>query len=132
MIILLGFYKRRPDLTWEQFSDHWRNVHGPLLRDTPQASRYIKRYVQHHLRPRNPPIPGAQSLEFDGFSEAWFESAEAREEMHRQTIFKDVMHPDELKFLDPAATRVSMVDVQYVQIAGQLPLSTEFSFGTFE
>src|SRR4051794_22365407 len=76
MIILLGFYKRRPDLTWEQFSDHWRNVHGPLLRDTPEASRYIKRYVQHHIRPRSPSLAGVGSLDFDGFSEAWFESAE--------------------------------------------------------
>jgi uncharacterized protein (TIGR02118 family) len=122
MIVLLGFYKRRPDLTWDQFSDHWRNVHGPLMRDTPEAARYIRRYVQHHIRP-NPLSPGVASLDFDGFSEAWFDSVESREKMHQQPIFKEIMYPDEAKFLDMTATRVSMIDAQFIQIGEAIVIS---------
>jgi hypothetical protein len=30
-IRILGFIKRRPDLTEEQFYEHWEKVHGPLV-----------------------------------------------------------------------------------------------------
>jgi uncharacterized protein (TIGR02118 family) len=128
MIILLGFYKRRPDLSWEQFSDHWRNVHGPLMRDTPESARYIRRYVQHHIRP-NTLSPNIAHLEFDGFSEAWFDSVEAREEMHRQSIFAEIMYPDEAKFLDMTATRYSMLDVQHTIIGAEAQPAPLWDFG---
>lgn len=116
MFIYLGFYKRKPGLSWEEFSRHWSEVHGPLLRDTPEFSRYIKRYVQHHLQPN--PAPGAQALEFDGFSEVWFESPEDRRKMWEQPLFKELMIPDEELFLDLSATRYSMTDNPIIQIAG--------------
>lgn len=28
---LIGFIKRRPDLTQEQFYNYWRNVHAPKI-----------------------------------------------------------------------------------------------------
>jgi uncharacterized protein (TIGR02118 family) len=114
MIVLLGFYKRRPDLTWEQFSHHWRNIHGPLLRDTPETAKYFRRYVQHHLRP-NPAYPDA-ALPFDGFSEVWFDSMDARKAMHNEPIYQRLMPADEAKFLDLTATRLHMIDSPVVQI----------------
>jgi hypothetical protein len=30
-IRIIGFIKRRPDLTEEQFYKHWENIHGPLV-----------------------------------------------------------------------------------------------------
>jgi EthD domain len=51
MLITLGFYKRKPGLTREQFSKHWREVHGPLIANDPILSKYLKRYVQHHCVP---------------------------------------------------------------------------------
>lgn len=114
MIVLLGFYKRRPDLSWDEFSHHWRNIHGPLLRDTPETARYIRRYVQHHLRP-NPAYPEA-ALPYDGFSEVWFDSMESRAEMHGQPRYQELMPADEAKFLDLTATRMHMIDQPVVQI----------------
>lgn len=114
MIVLLGFYKRLPGMSWEEFSDHWRNVHGPLLRDTPETAKYLRRYVQHHLRP-NPAYPDA-ALPYDGFSEAWFDSMESRAEMHSQPIYQALMPADERKFLDMSATRMHMMDLPVVQI----------------
>lgn len=115
MLVLLGFYSRKPGLTWEEFSDHWRNVHGPLLRDTPETARYLRRYVQHHIRP-NPFFAGIAPLEFDGFSEVWFDDADARKEMQSLPIWSHVFVPDEYKFLDMSATRISVIDNPVVQI----------------
>jgi hypothetical protein len=42
------FFKKRPDLTEQQFSDHWRNVHGPLV--IPWALHHgVLGYVQVQL-----------------------------------------------------------------------------------
>lgn len=123
MIVLLGFYKRRPDLTWEAFSDHWRNIHGALLRDTPETARHLRRYVQHHLRP-NPAYPEA-ALPFDGFSEVWFDSMEARAAMHADPVYQRLMPDDEQKFLDLTATRFHMIDRPVVQIGDALTVGGE-------
>lgn len=115
MLITLGFYKRRPGLTWEEFSKHWREVHGPLIANNPELSKYIIRYVQHHCQPSSG-WPGVGDLEYDGFSESWFESLEARREMHNLEYFRNEMIEDEKKFLDMDATRILMFDEQVVQI----------------
>jgi len=120
MIIVLGFYKRKPGLTYEEFSRHWRDVHGPLVRDTPEIAKYIRRYVQHHLMP-NTIFPGLKPLEFDGFSEVWFDSVEDHMKMRAEPVHKQVMIPDEHKFLDMEMTKVTVMDNQVYQIAGQPP-----------
>ena len=117
MIIVMGFYKRRSDLTWQEFSDHWRNVHGPLLRDTPKTAQYMRRYVQHHLRPS----PGGPAFEFDGFSEGWFDSLEARQEMHESEEFLSIVRSDSALFLDLSATHYLVLD-KPVHIVGDPPV----------
>lgn len=115
MLITLGFYKRKPGLTREEFSKHWREVHGPLIANDPVLSKYIKRYVQHHMVPSEG-WPNVGPLDYDGFSETWFESLEARKEMHALDYFKNEMIEDERQFLDMDATRILMFDKQIVQI----------------
>lgn len=115
MLISLGFYKRKPGLSHEQFSTHWREVHGPLIRNHPDVSKFIKRYVQHHIAPGHG-FPGTQPLDFDGFSESWFESVEARQQMHAHPFFRETVVADEHNFIDMAQTRVLMFDTQVVQI----------------
>jgi uncharacterized protein (TIGR02118 family) len=123
MIVLLGFYRRRPDLTWEEFSHHWRNVHGPLIRDTPETARHIRRYVQHHIRP-NPAYPDA-ALPYDGFSEVWFDSMEDRAAMQANPVYQRLMPADEKKFLDLTATRLHMVDMPVLQIGDPVAVNGE-------
>jgi uncharacterized protein (TIGR02118 family) len=115
MLITLGFYKRKPGLTREQFSKHWREVHGPLIANDPILSKYLKRYVQHHCVPSSG-WANVGELEYDGFSESWFESLESRKEMHALPYFQSEMIADEHKFLDMNATRILMFDNQVVQI----------------
>ncbi|MFH1012117.1 MAG: EthD domain-containing protein [bacterium] len=119
MIITLGFIKRKPGLTHEEFSRHWRDVHGPLLRDTPEFARHLKRYVQHHIYP-NHEFPELAPLEFDGFFESWFDSADARRQLLAEPLFKKLVLPDEAKFLDLSVRRTSMLDIQATQIGRDL------------
>jgi uncharacterized protein (TIGR02118 family) len=115
MLILLGFYKRKPGLTLEEFQRHWREIHGPLIAAIPDIDRYIKRYVQHHFVPSTGwPCVGA--LEYDGFSEVWYASVEARKALHALPYHREIMVPDEHKFVDMEATRLLMLDEQVVQI----------------
>lgn len=115
MLITLGFYKRKPGLTHEQFSQHWREVHGPLIASHPDVSKFLKRYVQHHIEPGHG-FPGTVPLDFDGFSEAWFESVEARQQMHAHPFFSQQVVADEARFIDMTQTRVLMFDKQVVQV----------------
>jgi len=115
MWISVSFYKRKPGITHEEFSKYWREVHGPLIVNNPKFSRYIKRYVQHHVSP-NESVSGVQPLPFDGFSEVWFESIEDRRRLFAEPEFRSVVIPDEANFIDLSETRTSGSDTQVVQL----------------
>jgi uncharacterized protein (TIGR02118 family) len=54
--------RRRPDLTHEQFVQHWQTVHVPLaLTHHPHMSRYVTNIIDQRLSPESP--------EWDGFAE---------------------------------------------------------------
>jgi len=117
MIINLGFYKRRSDLTHEQFANHWTGVHGPLIRSIPHIDTYLFRYVQHHIVPEpGHALPGG--MEFDGFSEAWFYSLEARDALFALPFFQKEVIEDEARFIDMSATRLHLIDEQRTIIRG--------------
>jgi uncharacterized protein (TIGR02118 family) len=67
----VGFVRRKPTLSVEEFQRHWREVHGPLGAAVPG----LRRYVQSHTRlaayeqGRNPA--------WDGIAFAWFEDSAA-------------------------------------------------------
>ena len=127
MIINLGFYKRKPDLSHEEFSDHWTNVHAPLIRSIPDVSKYLIRYVQHHIVPEDDSLDPSL-ITFDGFSEAWFASVEAREEFFQLPFFQEKVIPDEEKFIDLSKTRVILLDEQRTIIRGFSETQKEWIF----
>ena len=67
MIKTVTLLARRPDLTSEQFHDHWKNVHAPLV----LAMSRVRRYVQ--CRPLV--VPGREAP-CDGIAEVWYDSVE--------------------------------------------------------
>ncbi len=60
---------RRPGLTLEEFSDHWKSQHGELVARLPG----IRRYVQTHAVPESYALTGTMAPTHDGFSELWFD-----------------------------------------------------------
>jgi hypothetical protein len=75
----------------------------------------MRRYVQHHIEPGFG-FPGTIPMEFDGFSETWWDGVEGRQQFFANPYFKDVIIPDEFNFIDMSVTRVLMFDKQVVQI----------------
>jgi uncharacterized protein (TIGR02118 family) len=69
-VSLICFVRRRADLNWQAYSDHWRNNHGPLaLRRQPGFWRYVQNHVVERLTDQTP--------DFDGIGELHFRTAQA-------------------------------------------------------
>lgn len=81
MIKLTYCLRRRADMTWDEFSTYWRDVHAPLIEKHADVLG-IRRYVQVRtaaapglhaaLQARN----GGSPDPFDGIAELWFDSLE--------------------------------------------------------
>lgn len=80
MIKMIALLKRKPDLSHDEFLDHWINVHGPLARGIPG----IRRYVQSHIvtEQQRADIEDI-SLKVDGIAELWFDSADSMKATHQ-------------------------------------------------
>jgi uncharacterized protein (TIGR02118 family) len=65
MVKAVAILKRRPDLTFQQFVDHWRNVHAPLALQIPGVVKYVQSPALQRPGARNDPPA-------DGIAEIWF------------------------------------------------------------
>lgn len=90
----IGLVRRRRDMSYEQFVDHWLNVHAELCKKLPNMRRYSVNLVARDQ---------VEAFGYDGFSELWFDSAEmlkaALESPEGKTLladlpnFTDSIHP---------------------------------------
>ena len=64
----IGLVKRRKDMTYEQFTQHWLTVHAELCKKLPNMRRYSINLVDRQRFPH---------FDYDGFAELWFDSEEA-------------------------------------------------------
>jgi len=81
MIKLVYCLRRLPHLSRAEFQHHWRQMHGPLVRERATALG-IQRYIQVHTLdvPLNEGLRtsrGSHDEPFDGVAELWWESTEA-------------------------------------------------------
>lgn len=95
MVTLHAFLVRRADLTHAEFLAHWRDVHGPLIRDTPALARHLVSYEQHAV------IEGGRggSPGYDGVAVQAFRSWEDFVAMLAEPAAR-AMAEDEARFLD--------------------------------
>ncbi len=68
MVKLVGMIRRRPDLPYEEFTDHWLRVHAKIAARLPGLRRYSINFIDRNRFPNSV---------YDGFSELWFDSQEA-------------------------------------------------------
>ena len=86
MLKQICFFRKRPDMTMEQFMDYYENQHSQLSKrmgkspSIPNAQRYVRRY----LVPEKNPVTG-EVLDpgFDCIMEIWWNSREDFEESRR-------------------------------------------------
>ncbi len=109
MIKTLGFFKRKPGLSVEQFRAYWLNDHAAVIRKVPEIRRYVASIT----------LPGAyRSREplFDGISEAWLDDEDALRE-NADTPPRRAASADDAKFVDMAKYTAIVTD-EIVQIDG--------------
>lgn len=77
MIQRLSGLQRREGLSPEQFSRHWREIHGPLASKIPG----LVRYQQNHVIDASQRVRHARrGIEVDGFAQLWFADMAAMKE----------------------------------------------------
>lgn len=98
MVILVSLLRRLPELSHEQFVRHHRERHAPLVAASPVAARYVRRYVVEHPRPLG--VPGVPDPTVDAVVRQWFDSAEDLAALTASADYRDVIRPDEQRFID--------------------------------
>lgn len=114
---------RRPDLSFAQFSDHWRNVHAALVRDH-GPNMGFRRYVQSHRidAANDKAVPAGWGLSPDGgMTEVWWTSHAAMkqalasaEAQTASALFaadeRNFVHPPRMTAMLARETRVVLAD----------------------
>jgi len=89
-IVKFSLLKRRPDLTWQDYSRHWRETHARVLVAAGHAD-YNASYVQNHFEP----LDGVDdNLLFDG-------AAQMRQKSERNVSAGFQEDPRYLRFVRP-------------------------------
>jgi uncharacterized protein (TIGR02118 family) len=75
MLVRTGLLRKKTDWNVEQFRNHWLGHHASLARQLKTLRGYVQNLVVAPLKPTSGLPRG--SLEFDGFSQLWFDSGAA-------------------------------------------------------
>jgi hypothetical protein len=124
MIELICFVKRKEGMDRDAFHEHWLNNHGPLIRNTPELSKYVLRYEQNHRTDRDSERDRG-SAGHDGVTIQWFENMQAFIGFCTDPAYHELIAPDEAKFLDRSAFHMFFAAEPIVQ----MPVRKEHSDG---
>jgi hypothetical protein len=94
MAKIIGFIRRRDDLDFAAFSQHWRTTHRTHAL---KLDRWLKGYVQNHLRPG--PIDDMQRPA-DGCPVLWVDRADDMVELAASDAFRTGAYLDEPLFME--------------------------------
>lgn len=102
MIKVVVAIVRHPQISAEEFHEHWRSTHARLVTGSRASKRYIRRYVQCHT------LPGEYARgepDFDGIAEIWFDSVADKDAFFSDPDYIADVQPDESLFADMTRTR---------------------------
>ena len=115
MVKMFALLRRRQGMSVEEFRDHWRDVHGPLIRNTPELARHIVRYEQH---PRHRPDALSGTDGVDGVAVQWFDSIDDFLGFISEPGYQELIAPDERRFLDTDSIEFLITEEPNVVIDG--------------
>ncbi len=114
MIKLICIVKRRPELSYDEFLQHWRINHAALITQHAQVLG-IKRYIQNHAinaddaQSRIKSARNMIDVDFDGIAELWYEDFEthlnARKTPEGLSALEKII-ADEKRFIDLSQSRM--------------------------
>ena len=111
MIKLIYCFRRRPDMTGEEFDRYWRDVHAALGARIPG----LRRFVQSRMIE----IPGdVRRADFDGVAELWFDDVPALLAARASREWGEA-GLDEEHFLDSATTAYAVTEERVIALAGE-------------
>jgi uncharacterized protein (TIGR02118 family) len=96
MIKLVYCITRRTDLSFDEFSRYWHDVHGPIGRRIPGLRRLVQSHLVAHPA-------GMRAADFDGMAELWFDDLEALQRAMASAEWR-ASTLDEANFIDGART----------------------------
>jgi uncharacterized protein (TIGR02118 family) len=99
MVRLITHVKRRPGMDADEFRRHWREHHGPLVRE--KLGAHILRYDQY------PALPGQ---DWDGVAILEFNRREDFDAFLADPAYAEHVLPDEQAFLDHGGLAWQLVD----------------------
>tara|TARA_R110002096_G_scaffold53317_4_gene138616 strand:- start:2862 stop:3308 length:447 start_codon:yes stop_codon:yes gene_type:complete len=102
---MIVYVKRKTGLTRAEFTRYWQDHHAPLILETPEFMRYVRKYVQYHFAPGEAAagsLFGDIANDYDGVGAIWFDSRESMNAALNEPRYLEVMRPDEEKFIDLA------------------------------
>jgi len=103
MIKVLTWFKRRGDLTVEQFLAHWQGPHADLAKALPGLRRYVQ----------NPAHPSAYARgrepRYDGVAETWFDDPAALRTVGSSAAYAAIL-TDEERFMAVPPRHVAMTN----------------------
>jgi len=90
---LICMLARKAALDREQFHTHWREVHGPLFRDTPELAGHILAYDQNRRLEKD--YERESGGGFDGVAEQYYASLAEFEAFCAEPAYAERVYPDE-------------------------------------
>lgn len=104
MIKLVYCITKKAELTYEEFFNYWKNIHGPIGARIPG----LRKLIQSHTIVDTKDI---QNPDFDGIAELWFDNMDALLQARKSTEWK-LSTDDEKNFIDSAKTAF-FITVEY-------------------
>ena len=102
MTTLIVCIRRKPGLTPREFSDYWRDRHGPLIQACPEFKRHLVSYVQYHAVDGHSAIAQmfGVSGDYDGVAVLQFHNEQALQAAFAEPAYLANIRPDEPNFVD--------------------------------
>ena len=101
MIKLIVAVKRCPEMSVEEFHEHWRTDHARLVRENPATLKYVRKYIQCHTMFDE---YRRGEVAFDGTAELWFDTVEDKDAFFSDPDYLRSVRPDEGRFADMTRT----------------------------
>ena len=112
MVKLVAFFKRLPEMSVDDFQQHWRTTHADLV----ARQKGLRRYVQNHTL-----LSGYRRSEpdYDGVAEAWFDDTQAMRDLASSAEYAAV-RADEANFIDATSLGFVLTD-EVAIVEGAVP-----------
>ena len=93
--------RRKPGMTFDQYKKHYLERHAPLVRETlPEIKKYIVNFALQR---------GKETL-FDSVTTIYFDDVETVKSAFKSDRAKNIIEPDEFRFLDRPAAKVILTE----------------------